>query len=220
MGRTGILGVCIVIAAVIAISACEDAMVDVDAYGSIEGTVLSDSTGEPVSQASVTTTPATEAIVTDNDGQFFLEDIPAGDYSITIRKSGFERSNVNVAVRGHEISRATILLAEEGQTDYYSPDTRADVDITNWWNVVENDTTVYAHVEYRIKNTGDTDLADYEITFRIFTPLGSFYHNEEGGKLEKGRSKTDEFEKYIRHEKAERVEVFDVWYKKAEEPDE
>src|SRR5690625_3716009 len=76
---------------IVSASACEDAMVDMDTFSSIRGVVLDDTTGAAVAGASVTTTPATEAILTNNSGEFRIDDIPTGDYAIIVRKYGYER---------------------------------------------------------------------------------------------------------------------------------
>ncbi len=194
---------------------CEDALVDVEEYGSIEGLVINDSTGNPVSQASVTTSPATEAIVSDSDGEFLFSDIPTRDYTISVRKKGYERANVSVAVRDGKAARATILMSESDEDDE-EPDVSVEVDITNWWNDVAAEDSVIVNVGYRVQNTGEVDLSEYEITFRIKSSLGSFYHNEEGGRLQIGRTKTGDFEKYVRYEEADEVEVYEVWHSKLE----
>ncbi len=207
----------LIIATLPVLQSCEDALVDSDGYGSIEGYVLKDSDGSPIARASVTTSPATEAILTEDDGSFEFNEIPTGDYSITIRKSGFERSSVSVSVREHHTARATILLEETSDEDSVGQK-NADIEITNWWNEQEED-SIYANAEYRIENTGDVDLAEFEITFKIESSLGSFYHSEVGEDLESGRSKIGSFEKYIRSEEADNLEVYDTWLRKVNDSD-
>lgn len=196
----------------LALFSCEDALVDSETYGALEGEVKDDSTGTPITTASVTTNPATEAIVTDSDGKFSLEDIPTGTYSITVKKTGYERTSVSVAVRENRTTRATILVRQEEEEDQNAS---AAVDITNWWNETSGD-SVHVHVGYRIENTGSVDIAEYDITFRIENPGGEFFHNEEGTDLQEGRSKTGEFKKYIRDEEAGEVEVSNLWYSREE----
>ena len=188
---------------------CEDALVDSETYGTIQGVVLDDSTGTPVVHAAITTSPATEAIVTDDDGEFKIEDIPTGDYTISVKKRGYARTSVSVAVRELKTTNTTILIGREEEDENKSQPT-VSVDITNWWNESSND-SVHVHVGYRIENTGTADIDKYEITFRIENARGDFFHLEEGMNLQAGRSRVDEFEKYIRDDEADLVEVYDIW---------
>ena len=197
----------------LALVSCDDALVDSETYGSLEGVVRDDSTTAPIAMAAVTTNPATEAIVTDSDGKFSLKEIPTGSYSISVKKSGYERTSVSVAVRENRTTHATILVPQEKEEE--DPEASATVNITNWWNETSGD-SVHVHVGYRIENTGSVNISEYDITFRIENPGGEFFHNEEGSDLQAGRSKTGEFEKYIRNEEAGQVEVDNLWYSREE----
>ena len=57
---------------------CAKETVDPELYGSIEGRVQT-SSGEGLSSVSITTTPGTDAILTDANGQFTISDIPTGN---------------------------------------------------------------------------------------------------------------------------------------------
>lgn len=207
----GISNAFIIVFLVIMTFGCEDALVDVDTYGSIEGRVLSDSTGNAIADASVTTSPATEAILTDEEGRFMFDEIPTGEYTVSVRKRNYDRANVSISVREHRSAQATILLSREENQP--STESDAEVTVTNWWNETENDSTYYAHVEYRIENTGEVDIEEFELTFLIQTPEDTFYHNEAGESLDVGRSKVGEFEKFIREDEAESVDLYDLWLK-------
>lgn len=65
----------------------EDTIDDVGA-GSITGVVVEAGRNEPVENARISTNPASSTVFTDESGAFFLEDIPAGDYSVEARKDG------------------------------------------------------------------------------------------------------------------------------------
>lgn len=212
----GILKVFLIVILANITTSCEDAMVDAEKYGAIEGMVLSDSTGNAIENASVTTSPATEAILTDEEGRFMFDDIPTGEYSVSVRKRNYERSNVSISVREHRVSQATILLGKNDENNSAS-EAEAEVTVTKWWNETEDDSTYSANVEYRIENTGEIDISEYEITFVIQTSESAFYQNEEGQSLQVGRSKVGEFEKFIREEEAESVELYDLWLKAVNE---
>ena len=183
-------------------------MVDSGTYGSIDGVVQHDSSLSPIAGVSVSTSPATEALVTGEDGRFLLSEIPTGNYSITVNKNGYKRSTVNVSVREDDTTNATILLSENNSDA--SNDTTVSVNITNWWNETTGD-SVDVHVEYMVENTGTVDINQYEITFRIKNPDNEFFHNEEGEQLQVGRNHVGEFRKYVRSSEATEVEVHEKW---------
>lgn len=191
-------------------TACEDAMVDMDTYSSIRGVVLDDTTGAAIAGASVTTTPATEAVLTNNNGEFRIEDIPTGDYAIIVRKWRYERRTVNIAVRENRISQATITLSPQIEKD--EPRTESSVSITNWWNnSAEDSDIVTVNVEYRITNSGTARISSYSVLFEIESPRGIFSHQEEGTNLEAGQTRPGSFSVEIPAEEATRVVVADTW---------
>ena len=191
-----------------ALVSCEDAMVESETYGSIHGEVFDDSSGIGLAGASVTTSPASEALVTNDDGKFDIEDIPTGNYTITINKSGYNRSTVNVAVRELRTTNAVIPMHKESDE---ADGANATADIIEWRNVSSND-SVHVHVDYRIQNTGSADIEEYDILFRIESAEGEFFHNEVGTELQEGRIRSGSFEKYIRREPATDVEIYDIWF--------
>ncbi|WP_299991531.1 carboxypeptidase-like regulatory domain-containing protein [uncultured Pontibacter sp.] len=89
---------------------CNEDTVEPEGEGSITGVVLDGSTSNPLVAVSISTNPATSAIVTDAEGRFLIEGIGSGDYSITAKKSGYKTEAVNVAVRHDKQTNVTIIL--------------------------------------------------------------------------------------------------------------
>ncbi|MCG2590923.1 carboxypeptidase-like regulatory domain-containing protein [Rhodohalobacter sulfatireducens] len=98
---------------------CAKEAIDTETFGDIEGKVINSETDQPVFNANITTTPPTNAILTNEDGSFSLVNVPTGSYSIQARKAGFEGNSVNISVREEEMSIANILLSPETE----EPDT-------------------------------------------------------------------------------------------------
>jgi hypothetical protein len=61
---------------------CSKQTVEPEFTGSIAGRVQNTETGEGIPNASITTNPGTDAILTDSNGEFSLLDIPTGNYTI------------------------------------------------------------------------------------------------------------------------------------------
>lgn len=101
------------------VSSCAKEAIDTETLGNIEGKIVNSETDQPVSNVNITTTPPTNAILTNGAGSFSLIDVPTGSYSIQARKAGFEGNSVNISVREEETATANILLSPEPE----EPDT-------------------------------------------------------------------------------------------------
>ena len=75
------------ILALIIISCSEDT-IDVVGVGTVTGKVVSVGTNEPLENVKIATNPSTSIVFTDEEGAYVLEDVPAGDYSISAEQEG------------------------------------------------------------------------------------------------------------------------------------
>lgn len=78
------------------VTACDD-NVEVQLYGDVKGVVLS-ADQEPIANASISSNPASSTVLTDSLGEFLLENVTAGDVSVTAKKTGFTTTSVTVNV--------------------------------------------------------------------------------------------------------------------------
>ncbi len=93
--------------------------------GIIQGRVLDAATMEPLAGVTVTVVPAAadaraaEVVrVTDADGNFEFETIPAGTYSVRFEKSGYRGSTkADLVVSAHQMSRADASIPPQVATD-------------------------------------------------------------------------------------------------------
>ncbi len=95
------------------IISCKEDTIQPELFGSIEGKVIEarqDSLIIPISNASVTTAPATTSTTTDDQGNFAYSDIRTGSYTISVDKVGFQKKSVTVSVSEDEITQVTIQL--------------------------------------------------------------------------------------------------------------
>lgn len=100
-----------VLCCIILLIGCNEDTITPVSYGSIEGLVV-DADGEPLNNVAITTSPASSAIVSDEDGGFILENLPIGDYAVTARKTGYSSETINVAVRENAVTPVQIFLTE------------------------------------------------------------------------------------------------------------
>jgi Carboxypeptidase regulatory-like domain len=70
------------LATFIFIASCTEDTVDVERKGSISGTVVDKETGLPIEGVKVSTNPASSSAITDELGEFFIENVLIDDYSV------------------------------------------------------------------------------------------------------------------------------------------
>ncbi len=194
-------------------SSCTKETVFPDVFGDIEGKVINSDSNQPLSKVSITTNPATNAILTEEDGSFFLDDVPTGNYSIQARKKGFSNTTVTVTVRDSRPAVASIVM---NPTEDKPVTTIDDLqpEVVNWFNTTSNDSS-FAEVEYRVTNQNhETAIGEYKIYFEIVTDEASFYKEVSGTELKQGQTRYGQFSRYIQNYTATDVIVNDVWVSK------
>lgn len=68
---------------------CSENLVDKTLIGSISGKVVKIGTNTPLANVKITTSPTTTTTFTDQSGQFTLQDVPIGDYSVKAEIKGY-----------------------------------------------------------------------------------------------------------------------------------
>lgn len=172
---------------------CSKETLTPETFGNIEGQVLDAETEEGVSSVNITTSPATNSIITNQNGGFSIQEVPTGQYTITAEKSGFETASVNVSVRQSKTASAQIYLNAEGENaaQYFS------AQVTAWTETSSNDST-FAEVEYQVTNDSeDTEIQEYEVYFDIYTPANTYSQEERDSSLAAGERNIGSFRKYV-----------------------
>ncbi|WP_322575748.1 carboxypeptidase regulatory-like domain-containing protein [Fodinibius sp.] len=178
---------------------CSKETITPETFGNINGQVLNSETEEGVGGVNITTSPATNSIITNQDGSFTLNEVTTGNYNITASKSDFESATVSVKVREGKTATAQIYLDPEdgnGEKSLTAQVTawnerRVNVDSTG------SDST-FADVEYEVTNSSDdTDIDEYEVYFKIYTTGETFSREEADTALAAGERNIAEFSKYV-----------------------
>jgi len=181
-----------------------------EVFGDIEGKVIHSKTEEPIRNVSISTSPGTVAILTEEDGTFFIGDVPTGNYNIQARKDGFTNTSVSVNVREDRVATAQMVMRPiEEDTSASKGDLEAEV--TNWFNLADGDTT-YVDVEFSVANIGESaTIEEYEVYFEILTGGDSFFYDISGEELKAGQRRFGQFTKNIFNNTATDVIVLDTW---------
>src|SRR5262245_60655102 len=82
--------------------------------GALRGTVSDKDFEVPVARAVITIVELRLATLAGPDGNFLFENVPAGTYTLTVNKDGYERAVVpGVVVRPGEMSEVGVTLSSE-----------------------------------------------------------------------------------------------------------
>ena len=68
------------------LSSCSEDTVESFGKGIITGTVVTDGANEPIANVKISTNPVTSTVFTDEEGNFIIENVPEGEYSVQAKK--------------------------------------------------------------------------------------------------------------------------------------
>jgi len=124
---TRIIGVCLII---ILFFACKDETLAPITTGSITGFVTDAETGNPIAEASISTTPGTSALTTDSTGSYTFLDIPEGGYTVKATKLNYKTASVGITVKAEQTTVANIVM-ERVESENKAPHPPYDPDPQN-----------------------------------------------------------------------------------------
>ncbi len=73
---------------VFAITSCSEDTIDLEGLGAVRGRVVAVGTNEPLENVKISTNPSSSTVFTDADGEYVIENIPSGDYSLSAQRDG------------------------------------------------------------------------------------------------------------------------------------
>jgi TolB protein len=100
----------ILILSIFSFQACQEETVDPVTFGKVNGKILLGNTNTPVEGVLIFTTPASSNSLSNNAGEFELENIPSGSIGLKAEKSGFITSTSNISVPINGTASTTIRL--------------------------------------------------------------------------------------------------------------
>ena len=192
------------------LTGCKEATLGPEVTGSIEGVVLDEETEGGLQNVEITTSPASDVVVTDGEGRFVFSEIEAGDYNLRARKSGYGTRSVSVRVRENRTSPVTLFLEEE---DEDANERNLTAEVTNFINRTDSNGATSVRVEYRVRNTGNGTVPEYEVTFRIeASEGGDRLHQIQGEMLREEQSDVGDFVTELDGADALEVQVDELWF--------
>src|SRR5699024_4035011 len=152
----------IIVAYLLLLSGCSKEVLEPETFCNIRGTVVDAQTNSGISNVSIETTPATEAIVTDSNGKFELNNIATGTDLVKASKATYSSKSVNILVLADETSSARIILGGGEDTSQL-----IEAEVTSWYQPDGTDSS-YVNVEFRVRNISNaTTFKQYEVYFDI-----------------------------------------------------
>lgn len=104
---------------------CESEQIDIVNYGTIKGIVLDSQTYLPVPGALITTTPASDAVMSDSAGKYTIQKIKEGEVAVNIKKQDYLSNSLTVSVIKNESTQMDFVIFKDdaniGTVTIYDP---------------------------------------------------------------------------------------------------
>lgn len=107
----------LIITTILFLNSCENESVDKYIYGNLTGKVTDITTTLAVSAASITTSPGTSITSTNTEGEFSINNLQEGQYSIIIEKDGYVKNLSNIYIMPGKTTNIEVTL--ETKSDSY-----------------------------------------------------------------------------------------------------
>ncbi|CAG2531373.1 Carboxypeptidase regulatory-like domain-containing protein [Maribacter dokdonensis] len=148
---------------------CEEDTLGDQTFGSLDGKVVTNGVNAPLENVKITTNPASTTVFTDSEGNFKIEDILVGDYSVQAEKDNFETSFEAASIF---VDKSTTIIFEMDSTSssnlqplvpelYYPADHQIKVPdpVEFIWSSASNDSDdINYTLELRNGSTGETQI--------------------------------------------------------------
>lgn len=171
---------------VVLLCSCSEDTIDDSATGTLTGTVVLQGSNEPVVNARISTNPVSSTVFTDNNGDFVITDISAGNYSVQAQKDSLIAQFEAVTI----VSNATANVVFEMQPqsalneapltpNLISPNdnsTGLSNSVTFTWSSSNTEDEDDINYTLKIRKADNTEILEFEdITDTTFTVDGLAY---------------------------------------------
>ncbi len=95
---------------------CEKEKLDYTEKGSITGHAFDAETNQAIANVTVTTEPASEAVITDDSGNFTISSVTSGEVMVTAERKNYRTTTLNVFVEKDEVTEVTLVMEQNDQS--------------------------------------------------------------------------------------------------------
>lgn len=99
------------------LTACREDTIELKTFGSLVGSVFEAGENVALEAVTISTTPATSLIVTDDFGRFELDNIEVGSYTVRAEKDGFKTVIESITVFENRVANVIIQLEPDSLTN-------------------------------------------------------------------------------------------------------
>ena len=99
------------------LTACREDTIELQTFGSLVGSVFETGENLAIEGVSISTTPATSSILTDEFGRFELDNIEVGTYTVRAQKDGFKTVIESITVFENKVANVIIQLETDSLTN-------------------------------------------------------------------------------------------------------
>jgi len=92
---------------------CQEEPFNPKITGSIEGKVMDARNQEPLDNVTITTSPSTEVVLTDESGHYKIAEIDTGRYTVKAEKDGYQIKSLGINVKENTHSQVQFILERE-----------------------------------------------------------------------------------------------------------
>jgi len=131
------------------LSACREETIELKTFGSLVGSVFESGQNVAAENVTISTTPATSLILTDDFGRFELDNIEVGTYTVRAERDGFKTVIESITVFENKVANVIIQLEPDSLTNTLptmpnspSPSDNSlaqAIDVTLSWESVDTD---------------------------------------------------------------------------------
>lgn len=149
----------LIVALSIILSACEENGDDVTVYGTIKGKIKDFEELSPIQDVYVSTNPISTTVKTDENGEYILENLIPGEYTLTIRRDGYATESGNKTVEENQVLIVDFLM-EKSIIKNYAPVFAAD-------SLFPEDNSKDLDLQIQFKWSATDENADDILTFDL-----------------------------------------------------
>jgi len=164
------------------LSACTEDTIEPSFVGSLNGVVLDKLTNTPIQDVEISTIPATNEVFTNSSGEFLINNLPVGEYTLVAKSTGYVSGNVKLNITKNSATEVTMKLAATNlvalPAENPSPSNNSKeqpLSINLQWEVIdatEQDALSYNIVVYEDnENTPFKEIFDYPDTSLVIEGL-------------------------------------------------
>lgn len=140
--------------------ACEEDTIEPEEYGIINGIVTDFETNLPLANVRITTSPISEIVFSDANGEFVINNVPVGNVSVEARLDSYETNVEPVFVVLDEVSNVVLQMVDDNFNNQPPSAPNLLSPVNDTFNV-----NTFVQLVWNSTTDADEDSIEYELTY-------------------------------------------------------